>query len=41
MNIHTTASQGLRLIMEISITVQTAEDSIIPASVKLQCVGYE
>lgn len=41
MNIHLVAAKCLHLIMEISITEQTAEDSLIPVRVKLQCLAYE
>lgn len=41
MNIHLVAAKCLHLIMEISITEQTAEDSLIPVRVKLQRLAYE
>lgn len=41
MNIHLVAPKCLHLIMEISITEQTTEYSLIPARVKTQCLAYE
>lgn len=41
MNIHLVAAKCLHLIMEISITEQTAQDSLIPVRVKLQRLAYE
>lgn len=41
MNIHLVAAKCLQLIMEISITEQTAEDSLIPVRIKLQSLAYE
>lgn len=41
MNIHRDASKCLRLMIKISITVQTVEDSVTPASGKLWHVDHE